>query len=149
MPVSALDDHLGYWMRAASNAVSQGFARRLADQGVTVAEWAVLRVLYDAPAMAPSELAARMSLTKGAISKLSDRLQAKGLLTRADHPDDRRGHLLDLTATGRALVPSLAAIADANDTAFFDVLDPPEKAALDQLIKALVVRHGLTGTPVD
>ncbi len=149
MPVSALDDHLGYWMRAASNAVSQGFARRLADQGVTVAEWAVLRVVYDGPAIAPSDLAARMGLTKGAISKLAERLQAKGLLARADHPDDRRGHLLALTATGRALVPRLAAIADANDRAFFSVLDAAEKSTLDHLIRALVTRQGLTGTPID
>lgn len=57
--------------------------------------------------------------------------------------------MLDLTATGRALAPRLAASADANDTAFFDVLDATEKATLGQLIKALVIRHGLTGTSVD
>ncbi|WP_220443915.1 MarR family transcriptional regulator [Pararhodobacter zhoushanensis] len=55
---------------------------------MTVAEWALLRLLYDGPAIVPSDRAARMGLTKGAIRKLSDRLQSKGLLTRADHPVD-------------------------------------------------------------
>ena len=45
--VSDLAAHTGYWLRMVSNAVSQDFARKLADQGVTVAEWAVMRVLYD------------------------------------------------------------------------------------------------------
>ena len=44
-PVPELTDHLGYWLRQVSNHVSQGFARKLAAQDVTVAEWAVMRVL--------------------------------------------------------------------------------------------------------
>jgi len=39
-----------------------------------------------------------------------DRLEQKNLLTRADHPTDRRVYVLDLTRGGRALVEELQAI---------------------------------------
>ncbi|GAN77565.1 MarR family winged helix-turn-helix transcriptional regulator [Acidisphaera rubrifaciens] len=104
--------HLGYWLRTVSNAVSHAFARKLDGAGVTVAEWVVLRTLHDLDPVGPSELAARMGMTKGAISKLADRLVGKELLVRAADPGDRRAHRLALTPAGRALVPRLADIAE-------------------------------------
>ena len=78
--ISKLEDHLGYWLRAVSNAVSHGFARKVEAEGVTVAEWAFMRVIYGQTEMSPSALAAAMGMTRGAISKLAERLEAKGLV---------------------------------------------------------------------
>src|ERR1700744_455048 len=122
--VSDLEDHLGYWLRYVSNQVSHGFARKVLARDVTVAEWVMLRVLYEEDAMAPSALAERMGMTRGAISKLTGRLVAKALVTRSADREDRRYQALALTATGRALVPELSALADANDAEFFDHLTP-------------------------
>ena len=44
---SALEVHLGYWMRRISNHVSSAFAKALQARQVSVAEWVVLRELYD------------------------------------------------------------------------------------------------------
>ena len=71
--LSSLELHLGYWIRSVSNHVSHAFALKLAAVGVTVAEWVVLRELYDSE-NAPSALADRLGMTRGAISKLADRL---------------------------------------------------------------------------
>lgn len=149
MTVSSLDNHLGYWLRMVSNAVSQTFARRLDAHDVTVAEWVFLRALFDAPALPPSRLAAQMSMTKGAISKLADRLCAKALVERQPDPADGRGHRLALTPAGRALVPALAAEADANDAAFFALLPDQDRQILTSLLKALATGHGLTASPTD
>lgn len=147
--IPELTAHTGYWLRMVSNAVSQDFARKLSNQGVTVAEWSVLRALYDAPAMAPSVLADTMGMTKGAISKLADRLLEKGLLARTDNPGDKRAHNLSLTEAGRAKVPALAILADLNDAEYFGLLTPEERQALDRILKALAERRGLKTTPVD
>ena len=74
--LSSIESHLGYWLRYVSNHVSHAFALKLAGAGITVAEWVVLRELYDSES-APSALADRLGLTRGAISKLADRLIAK------------------------------------------------------------------------
>jgi len=111
-PTSDLTSHLGYWLRHVSNHVSHAFARKLESRGVTVAEWVVMRELYGEAASAPSRLADKLSLTRGAISKLADRLVAKGLVTRASNNSDGRAHTLALTLKGRSLIPKLAALAD-------------------------------------
>ncbi len=147
--IAALEDHYGFHLRVVSNAVSHEFARKVAAQGVTVAEWALLRVLYDAAPSAPSTLAARMGMTKGAITKLAQRLIAKKLVARNADPGDGRAQFLTMTAAGQALVPKLAKLADANDAAFFGVLAAAEREALGCLLKKLTDRHALKSVAAD
>ncbi|NMN59185.1 DNA-binding MarR family transcriptional regulator [Xanthobacter sp. SG618] len=147
--MSELTGHTGFRMRMVSNAVSQAFARKVEAEGVTVAEWVFLRALYNTAPMPPSVLAGSMGMTRGAISKLADRLLEKGLIERTDSPSDKRAHSLSLSAEGKAKVPVLAALADENDAAFFGVLTPAEHRQLDLLLTALAERRGLTAAPVD
>jgi DNA-binding MarR family transcriptional regulator len=147
--VSDLTTHLGYWLRFVSNNVSQTFARKVEARGVTVAEWVLLRQLLDEKELAPSRLSERMGMTRGTVSKLADRLIAKGLLVRAANPQDARAQTLALTTKGRKLVPELAAAADANDSEFFDHLAPKDRATLLRILKGIVERRGLRSVPVD
>ena len=64
--LSSLELHLGYWLRYVSNHVSHAFALKLAAAEVTAAEWVVLRELYDFSESAPSALAERLGMTRGA-----------------------------------------------------------------------------------
>lgn len=146
---SDLQAHLGYWMRIVSNAVSHSFARKVEAQGVTVAEWVFLRMLHDVDRIAPTLLAERMAMTKGAITKLADRLVEKKLVERKANPDDRRAQTLALTPAGRTLVPRLAALADRNDAAFFQPLEPRERDEMERLLRKIVSTHGLTGLATD
>jgi DNA-binding MarR family transcriptional regulator len=147
--ISDLTTHLGYWLRYVSNHVSQAFARKVEAHGVTVAEWVLMRQLLDVEALPPSRLADRMGMTRGAITKLADRLLAKSLLTRKPDPVDGRAQTLALTAKGRRLVPELAALADANDVEFFDHLAPKDRAALVRILRDIVEKRGLKSLPVD
>src|SRR5262245_57434154 len=108
---SNLEDHLGYWLRFVSNHVSHAFALKMEARGVTVAEWVMMRELFDRDHIAPSELAERIGMTRGAVTKLADRLIAKSLIARTASKEDARRQTLALTRKGRALVPSLAALA--------------------------------------
>ena len=147
--VSPLRAHVGYWLRFVSNHVSHAFARKIEAQGVTVAEWVILRELFESDAVAPSDIAARVGLTRGAISKLCDRLAAKSLITQAPGKADRRYQVLRLTAEGRALVPKLAALADKNDAEFFGHLKPAEKKAIVAAMQDIVARRGLKTVPTE
>jgi len=147
--VSDLQDHLGYWLRYVSNQVSQAFARKVLARDVTVAEWVMLRVLFQHEALAPSALAERLGMTRGAISKLSDRLVSKALVTRTADERDRRYQELAITATGRALVPELAALADQNDAEFFGHLTAADRAAVTRIMQDIIRRHGVRALPVE
>ena len=148
-PVSDLTAHLGFWLRAVSNHVSQAFAVKLTARDVTVAEWAVMRTLYGAAAMPPSRVAEKMAMTRGAITKLADRLITKGLLVRTASPDDGRAQTLKLTVRGTALVPELTALADRNDAEFFGTLSTAEHRALERLLKRMIAHAQITAVRVD
>jgi DNA-binding MarR family transcriptional regulator len=148
--VAPLDAHLGFWLRQVSNHVSQAFARKVEATGVTVAEWVILRELYDLPAGAsPSRLATLTGLTRGAVSKLVERLVTKALVSRSSVAGDRRLQEVRLTPDAVALVPRLASLADANDAECFDVLAPDEQAALMGLLKTISARKKLSQAPID
>lgn len=146
--VSGLEDHLGYWLRSVSNQASHAFQLKLAGRGVTVAEWAALREMFDVDSMPPSQLAERLGMTRGAISKLAERLEAKGLLSRAVDGSDGRRQFLALTPPGRALVPDLAALADLNDEEFFSALDPAVRKTIEMALKEIIRRLGVRAVPL-
>lgn len=148
-PVPGLESHLGFWLRLVSNSVSGEFRRRVEARGVTVSEWVVLRSLHGAGPTAQGELTQALGMTKGALSKIVARLEAAGLLARETAAGDARSWLLSLTAAGRRLVPGLAALADANDEAFFGHLGPDERKRLTATLREIVRLRGLRGVPTE
>ncbi len=147
--VPELTDHLGYWLRQVSNHVSLGFARKLADKDVTVAEWGLMRTLYGREPSSPSQLASEMGLTRGAVTKLADRLVAKALVVRKANEKDGRAQTLHLTRKGAEFVPELAALADKNERECFAQLSEDDRAALLKILRETVARLGLTKMPLD
>ena len=147
--LSSLESHLGYWLRYVSNHVSHAFALRLASVGVTVAEWVVLRQMYDHEELSPSVLATSIGMTRGAASKLIDRLVEKSLVTREGRSDDRRFQSIALTRAGKQMVPALASIADTNDEEFFAPLSLKEQQALVASLKKLAQAHDLRQLPTE
>lgn len=148
-PVSELEDHLGYWLRFVSNHVSQAFRVKVEAEGVAVSEWVVLRELYRLGRGSPGALVQSLGMTKGAVSKLVDRLEQKGLVTRAVSDVDRRQQAVALTPAGRALVPRLARLADSNDHEFFGHLAEPVRDELLRLLQAIARHHHLKAAPID
>jgi DNA-binding MarR family transcriptional regulator len=132
-----------------SNHVSHAFAAKVAAKDVTVAEWVVMRSLYGSDPKAPSRLAAEIRITRGAITKLADRLIAKSLIVRRSSTEDGRSQTLALTKRGNELVPELAALADRNDAEFFDHLSAGDRRRLERLLKRLVERGRMTAIPID
>ena len=146
---STLEDHAGYWLRYVSNHVSRAFARKVEAQGVTVAEWVLLREMLDAGTANPSQLADAVGLTRGAVSKLVKRLSRKKLAVRSSPEGDQRYQTVELTAAGKRLVPVLAQLADENDREFFGHLKSVERTKLVHLLQDIVRRHGWKDLPVD
>ena len=143
-----LTDHIGYWLRRVSNAVSSGFAAKLETLDVSVAEWVFMRLLYKRDPIPPSQVAEVMALTRGGVTKIADRLINKGYLAREDDPDDGRGQRLKLTAKGNQIVPKLAALADKNEAEYFAHLSAPEKRQLMALLQKTVESLGIDTGPI-
>ena len=145
--ISDLESHLGYWLRRVSNAVSGAFAQALQQRQTSVAEWVLLRQLHGCGEAAPGELADVLGLTRGAVSKIIDKLEAKGWVQTNAKEDDNRYRLLSITRAGRRNLPVLAQIADQNDSVYFDCLSAREKNVLRELLKKLAEHNRIHDVP--
>jgi len=146
---SDLESHTGYWVRFVSNHVSHAFKRKVEARGVTVAEWAVMRQMFGAGPIHPSRIAEDLGMTRGAISKLIDRVVAKGLVQRTSDAEDGRYQTVSLTQSGRRLVPVLARLADQNDHEMFGHLPQGAQEELVRTLRTIVHHHGWKDVPVD
>jgi len=144
---SDLELHLGYWLRRVSNHVSGAFARALQTRHTSVAEWVVLCHAQERPGITPGKLAEAPDLTRGAISKVIDKLEAKNWIARSTKPGDSRAQLLSLTRRGGRVLPQLAEIADQNDREFFNGLEADERATLRRLLGKQAEFHQIGDVP--
>jgi DNA-binding MarR family transcriptional regulator len=144
-----LESHLGYWLRRVSNHVSGAFAKGLHDRNVSVAEWVALSQIDERPEIRPAELADATRMTRGAISKVLDKLEEKNWVTRKTLEADNRGYSLFLTQQGHRALPELKAIADRNERRFFDCLDAKEKALLGSLLRKLTSANDIRDIPIE
>lgn len=104
------EESVGYMMRRILHAASQEVERELEPSGVTNAQWVPLLKLYMGSASTVAELARECQLDAGGMTRLLDRLEAKGLVRRVRSSEDRRVVNLELTDPGRAAAKRIPAV---------------------------------------
>src|SRR5213082_893812 len=100
-------------------------------------DFRVLEALLHKGPLPVNTVGAKVWLTPGSISVAVDRLVKKGLVSRKDHPRDRRVRQVELTAKGRALITrGFREHAAAMENAV-SVLSENERLTLLRLLKKL------------
>jgi DNA-binding MarR family transcriptional regulator len=94
------EDSVGYLMKQIISLVSQEIERQLAHTELTDAQWKPLFKMHFGQTSTVAELARECSLDAGAMTRLLDRLEAKGLCKRVRSETDRRVVNLELTDAG-------------------------------------------------
>jgi len=99
-------DDLKLWviLARAHAAVEAQVSRNVAEQGMSIAEFGVLELLYHKGPQLLGDIQRRILVSSGGITFLVDRLEAKGLVAREACPDDRRARFAVLTPAGRTLM---------------------------------------------
>ncbi|OAI50247.1 hypothetical protein AYO37_01285 [Opitutia bacterium SCGC AG-212-L18] len=143
--VSDLYRHLGYWHNRFGQRVHVGFERKLAVYDVTVSQWCVMVTLYQGRADTVRGISRLLCLDGGAVTRLADRLEDKGLLVRLPDEADERSVKFALTGEGKVLVSKLAEAADRNDEEFYGVLSDEELMVYQKILVKLL---GAAGTDV-
>lgn len=114
-----------------SNAKSDYIRRKL---GLTIDEWKVLLLIGTFQPLSTKEVAERSTLDKVRISRTTDRLVRKGLVTAHRDARDRRKVELKLTRPGKTKYRGVVTCLTDWDNAFVKALD---RKALDQLVELL------------
>ena len=97
------EESIGYLMRRIVTAVGQSVETRMCEPGSpTYPQWVPLYKLHVGAATTVAELARACELDTGAMTRLLDRLEAKGLCRRVRSVTDRRVVNIELTDEGSA-----------------------------------------------
>ena len=114
-------DSVGYLMRRIMSLVALAVERELESTGLTHAQWIPLFKLAVHPGGATvAELARLCELDAGAMTRLLDRLEAKGLCQRERSSEDRRVVNLALTEAGREAAKEIPVVLSRVHNAFLD-----------------------------
>ncbi|MBS0524262.1 MAG: winged helix-turn-helix transcriptional regulator [Proteobacteria bacterium] len=96
-----------YLVRRLLHAFADHYEPLFAPVDITYPQWTILMLLYGDMARTSADMARQMSHDAGAMTRLVDQLEKRGLLRRRRDTADRRIVNLVLTADGRALADSL------------------------------------------
>jgi len=132
-----LDDQIGFLLRRAYQRNSVIFAEKVPGKLTTTQFSVMYRLAEDGP-MSQNALGRSVAMDGATTKGVVDRLIARGLLRTARDPDDRRRHLVSLTASGVALVDEAveAAILVTADT--LAPLRDKEKETLLRLLRKII-----------
>jgi DNA-binding MarR family transcriptional regulator len=132
---------IGALLRLPWEAVTHRILHALHEHGFDDIDAPQLGViLWPGPeGMRPSDLAARMRVTKQALNYLLGDLERLGYLERRPDPDDRRARRIAITDRGMALVPIIRDAVNEVESEWADALGPERFALLRDLLFELNV----------
>jgi len=142
-PFRSLGQELVVGLLRTSDLVRRAVDRTLAPFDITPQQYNVLRILRGAgeSGLPTLEISDRMLEQAPGITRLLDRLEAKGWVRRERCPHDRRQVLCWLTAPGLALVERLDDPIDAADRDTVAMLSAADQERLLRLLEAIRAGH--------
>jgi DNA-binding MarR family transcriptional regulator len=146
-----IDSAVGYAVGHAAARIKIALRRAFAAAGhdVTPDQWVVLYRLLENEGLTQVALGERTVKDKTTITRILDRLEARGLIERRRAPGDRRSQRLFLTPAGSALTRELVPIVRTFAEAAYADLDEGDKTALRRLLARIETRLDVMLEPKD
>ncbi len=104
------EDSVGYMMRRILQSLAHSIETALAGSALTNAQWLPIMKLYLGQSSTGAELARDCQLDAGAMTRMLDRLEAKGLCSRSRSERDRRLVHIALTDSGQRAAQALPGV---------------------------------------
>lgn len=134
-----LETYFPYRMAIAA----EGFSRNISSvygqtYGLTREEWRLLYLLAKAGKLDSQELSRRTTLDKVQVSRASQRLEDKKLITRAISKKDRRLRDFRITKAGTKLFDEIKPKVDEQAGKILNAMPAEDREALNQGIESLI-----------
>lgn len=135
------EESVGYLMKRVGASIIAEADKRLATHGLTSAQWGPLLKIRNSGSTPVAELARWLNVDAGAMTRLLDRLEKKGLCRRVRSTADRRIVRVELTPAGDEVVAEVPAVLAAVMNAHLAGFTRPEW----QQLKSYLLRMLDTG----
>ncbi len=140
------DESVGWLMKRALMSIAQAADRRLEPKGITHAQWAALFMLQRCRASTVAELARETQSDPGAMTRLLDRLEAKGFCRRHRSTDDRRVVRVELTPQGDVAAQEVPIVLAQVLNEHLAGFSKTEWTQLKDMLRRMVVNGGAADT---
>src|ERR1700690_1383183 len=121
-----LDDQGGFLLRVALQRHTALFTTRMIE-GLTQTQFAALAKLYEVSPCSQNHLGRLIYLDAATIKGVVDRLNARGLVTALNDPNDRRRRAVTLTERGRQVTEAAQLVAAEITAATLALLSAEEQ----------------------
>jgi DNA-binding MarR family transcriptional regulator len=125
---------LGFAAKDRSHAAFEG-------SGLSAFHYAVLALLEEDPRETQAQIADALGYDRSLIVRLLDELEEREFVIRKRDPEDRRRHVVKLTAAGRSMLVDLRAIVQRLERDYLAPLSAEEQETLHVLLTKLATYH--------
>ena len=129
-----LETFLGYNLKRAFNAIHANLTVTLRSFNLRMVTYSALTLVLEREGMRQAELATALKIDRGNAVAIVDELEKRSLVTRDQHPDDRRSYALHITEKGRKLCERAIKADQECEAQILRLIDAKR---LDQLISTL------------
>jgi DNA-binding MarR family transcriptional regulator len=140
-----VDDYLPALLAQASQLISSEFHKIVARNGFTVSEWRVLASLADGEPVTIGQLAQTAVTKQPTVTRLLDRMAAKGQVERLAHDSDRRITLVRITPVGKRLVSKLIPLAREHEQRVLEPFGLQRAEDLKSTLRRMIDLHRASG----
>lgn len=131
----------GFLMVRLGMAFKMRAVQELEAAGFSQYHYSVLALLGDQPRKAQASIADALGIDPSQLVGILDGLEDRGLIARQRDPDDRRRHVVTLTAAGRRQLVRLRTMIERLEDELLAPLDADSRKTLHSLLLRLAGYH--------
>ncbi len=135
---------LGFLLSAVRSTIWSSIEAELQPLDITAAQFVVFNSIALGKGRTIGEFCRLLGYDSGAMTRLLDRIEKKGLIRRVANPEDRRSFLLELTPESKALFPQARRRVQAVFRRLLAGFDEAQAAALKQSLEQLLANAART-----
>ncbi|MGB3461927.1 MAG: MarR family transcriptional regulator [Rhodanobacter lindaniclasticus] len=129
---------LGFLVSSVRSAIWGSIEAELQSLDITAAQFVVFNSIALGKGRTIGEFCRLLGYDSGAMTRLLDRIEKKGLIRRVANPEDRRSFLLELTPESRAVFPQAKKRVQAVFKRLLAGFDEKQAAALRQSLEQVL-----------
>src|SRR5579864_2578291 len=138
-----LGESVGYLISRVKSTLSNLVTQRsMAELGITSQQGSILFMVASGKCLLAAELAREYGIDASAVTRLVDRLEKRGLLTRVRSSEDRRAVRLALTPEGLALAARMPAIFNSVIDKLLAGFTAEEVGFLKSMLRRVLINSG-------
>ena len=136
-----VDDYLPALLAQASELISAEFHRVVRRHGFSVTEWRVLATLAGGKPISIGKLAQVTVTKQPTVTRLLDRMEARGQAERLPHDRDRRITLVHITSKGAKTVEQLMTLAREHELIVLEPFGLTRAEELKTTLRQMIDMH--------